>query len=192
MDIVIGSEASIATPPTGYVTLFINTDQNNLLYAKYPDGSYQPYSGANNENAGCLADAWMKAVSCALNNGLINATDFEAIMNQGLSVENTSVTDDNGNTTTTLNVGSRQNAIVSIALDSNAFTIAAAGTHQIITTFNPTNASNKTLTYLSSNVAKATVSSTGLVTGVATGSATITVIPAADPSKAQVVTVTIS
>lgn len=192
MDIVIGSEASIASPAAGYVTLFINTDKNNILYAKYPDGTLAPYNGSTGEDAKCLADAWMKAISCALDGGLINATEFEAIINQGLTVQTTSTTDSQGNTTNTLNVGSRQTPLLSIAVDDQTVTVAVLGTHQIVTTFNPTSVSNTGLIYLSNDITKATVSSSGLITGVATGSAVVTVIPVTDPSKAVTIIVTIS
>lgn len=192
MDIVIGSEASIATPSAGYVTLFINTDKNNILYAKYPDGSFAPYNGSSGEDAKCIADAWMEAITCALKKGLLDSADFESIMNQGISIQSSSVTDDDGNITSTLNVGSRQNSLVSITVDDDTVTVAAMGTHQIVTTFDPTNTSNQGLLYITSAPSKATVSNTGLITGVATGSAVITVIPVSDPSKAKTITVTIS
>ena len=54
-------------------------------------------------------------------------------------------------------------------------TKAAAETQQITNTFTPTNALDKRVTYESSDVTKATVNASGLVTAVATGSATITV-----------------
>lgn len=52
---------------------------------------------------------------------------------------------------------------------------AAAPTQQLTVTITPDDATNKTLTYTSSDPTKATVSSTGLVTRVANGTTTITV-----------------
>lgn len=54
-------------------------------------------------------------------------------------------------------------------------TKAPAATQQITNTFTPANALDKRVTYESSDVTKATVNASGLVTAVATGSATITV-----------------
>ena len=54
-------------------------------------------------------------------------------------------------------------------------TKAAAQTQQLTTTFTPADAANRTLTYVSSDPTKATVNASGLVTAVATGTATITV-----------------
>lgn len=192
MTIIISSEANAPTPPAGEATLFINTDKNNILYVKYPDGSLTPYNGSNDENAGNLASEWLQAISCALKSGMITASNFEDIMSQGIAIQSSSVTDGSGNTTSTFTVGSRETILNSITLDTTTTTIAVSGTHQITTTFDPTGTTNKGLLYITSNSAKATVSATGLITGVATGSAVITVIPIADPSKAKTVTVTIS
>ena len=54
-------------------------------------------------------------------------------------------------------------------------TKAAAATQQLTNTFTPATASNRNVTYTSSDPTKATVNATGLITAVATGTATITV-----------------
>ena len=54
-------------------------------------------------------------------------------------------------------------------------TKAPAATQQITNTFTPANASNRNVTYTTSDASKATVSDTGLITAVATGTATITI-----------------
>ena len=53
--------------------------------------------------------------------------------------------------------------------------LAVSATSQLTKTVLPTDATVKTVTYTSSNPAKATVSAGGLVTGVAAGTTTITV-----------------
>jgi len=65
--------------------------------------------------------------------------------------------------------------VVSIDVTPATATIAVAGTRQLAVAFTPSDASSDYVTYTSSDVTKATVSATGLVTGVASGSATITV-----------------
>jgi len=62
-----------------------------------------------------------------------------------------------------------------IAVAPTTLTMAILDTHQLAVTFTPASPTNQGLTWGSSNPAKATVSVTGLVTAVATGSATITV-----------------
>lgn len=66
-------------------------------------------------------------------------------------------------------------AVTSVSVNPTAASIAPAGTTQLTATVLPTNATNKIVTWTTSNAAAATVSTTGLVTGVAAGSATITV-----------------
>lgn len=62
-------------------------------------------------------------------------------------------------------------------LDSTApaGNLAVAATKQITNVFTPANATDKRVTYASSNTGRATVSATGLVTGVAAGAVVITV-----------------
>lgn len=62
-----------------------------------------------------------------------------------------------------------------ISVSPATVTKTAGATQQLTTSFTPTNSSNRGLLYSSSNPAKATVSATGLITAVASGTATITV-----------------
>lgn len=67
----------------------------------------------------------------------------------------------------------------------------AAPTVQLAVTPTPANATNKTVTYVSSDPTKATVSATGLVTRVANGETTITATSlAGDVTATKVITVT--
>lgn len=66
-------------------------------------------------------------------------------------------------------------AVTSITLDKTSVSLAKGKTLQLTATVNPKNATDKTLTWASSNDAVVTVSPNGLLTGVAEGKATITV-----------------
>lgn len=66
-------------------------------------------------------------------------------------------------------------SVTDITVTPTSKTLTIGGTQQLTATVLPTNATNKTVTYKSSNSSVATVSSTGLVTANAEGSATITV-----------------
>lgn len=70
-------------------------------------------------------------------------------------------------------------------------TKAPGATQQITNTFTPSNASNQAVAYTTSDATKATVSASGLITAVATGTATIT-ITSADGGLTGTVVVTIS
>lgn len=65
--------------------------------------------------------------------------------------------------------------VSSITVNPSTVSMTIAQTQQITATVAPSNAANKTLSWSSSNTGIATVSSSGLITSVAAGSATITV-----------------
>lgn len=62
----------------------------------------------------------------------------------------------------------------SVSLDKSELTLKPNGTARLTATVNPSDASNKTVTWTSSNTAVATVSDSGLVKAVKNGTATIT------------------
>jgi hypothetical protein len=80
--------------------------------------------------------------------------------------------------------------VTSIDVTPATATIAVAGTRQLVVAFTPSDASSNAVTYTSSDVTKATVSASGLVTGVASGSATITIRSA--NGKTDTVAITVS
>lgn len=66
-------------------------------------------------------------------------------------------------------------SVTGVSLDKSSTTMSAGETKQLTATVYPANATNKTVTWSSSDTSVATVSSSGLVTAVAAGLATITV-----------------
>ncbi|HTJ53703.1 MAG TPA: Ig-like domain-containing protein [Cyclobacteriaceae bacterium] len=66
-------------------------------------------------------------------------------------------------------------SVTGVSVSPTSASIKAGLTQQLTATITPSNATNQNVTWSSSNTAVATVSTTGLVTGVAAGSATITV-----------------
>ncbi len=78
-----------------------------------------------------------------------------------------------------------------ISLAPPTATIAVNGTQQLTATFVPANAENKEIVWTTSDAAKATVSASGLVTGKASGSATITATTK-DGAKTATSVITIS
>ncbi|WP_421876726.1 Ig-like domain-containing protein [Marinoscillum sp.] len=65
-------------------------------------------------------------------------------------------------------------SVTGVSVSPASASIAVSGTQQLSATVAPTNASNQNVTWSSSNSSVATVNSSGLVTGVTAGSATIT------------------
>ena len=66
--------------------------------------------------------------------------------------------------------------VESVSLSNSSLTMAEGETHQLTATVLPTNATNKNVTWSSSNTSVATVDSTGLVTAVGVGTTMITVM----------------
>jgi uncharacterized protein YjdB len=79
-------------------------------------------------------------------------------------------------------------AVESITLDKSSLELTEGETATIIATVKPDNATNKTVTWSSSNASVASVDANGTVTAVAEGSATITA-KAGDKSATCTVTV---
>lgn len=75
---------------------------------------------------------------------------------------------------------------------SGTLSVQEEATAQIDATIVPAGATNQNIIYTSANPDKATVSSTGLVTGVAEGEAKITLVAQGNPSISKIVTVTVT
>ena len=83
-------------------------------------------------------------------------------------------------------------AVTGVSLNKNSTSLTAGNTEQLTATIAPSNATNKNVTWESDATQVATVSSTGLVTAIAEGTATITVKSAADSTKKATCTVTVT
>ena len=82
-------------------------------------------------------------------------------------------------------------SVTGVTVSPTTATLAIAATQQLTPTVTPSNASNKSVSWSSSNTTVATVNSSGLVTAVAAGSATITVTTT-DQSKTATCAVTVT
>lgn len=82
-------------------------------------------------------------------------------------------------------------AVTGVTVAPKTASIAVAATRQLAATIAPADATNKAVTWSSSDATKATVSNTGLVTGVAAGTATITVTTA-DGAKTDTAAITVT
>ena len=87
------------------------------------------------------------------------------------------VTTDDGAKTSTCNVTVKAKVIpvTGVSLDKTSLTLTEEETYSLTATVAPANATDKSVTWTSSNTAVATVSNTGVVTAVKAGSATISV-----------------
>ncbi|NDP20548.1 MAG: carbohydrate-binding protein [Paludibacter sp.] len=79
------------------------------------------------------------------------------------------------NTPKTVSIGIATIAVTGVTVSPTSASISVGNTQQLTATVAPTNATNKTVTWSTSNASVATVNSSGLVSAVAGGTATITV-----------------
>ena len=84
------------------------------------------------------------------------------------------VTTEDGNYTATCKVTVKV-PVTGVSLDKTDLSLTEGDTYQLSATVSPSNATNKTVSWKSSATSVATVSSNGLITAIAQGSATITV-----------------
>jgi len=82
-------------------------------------------------------------------------------------------------------------SVTGVTVSPTTATVVAGATTQLTATVSPSNATNKAVTWSSSNTAIATVNATGLVTAVTAGAATITVTTT-DGAKTASCTVTVT
>ena len=95
------------------------------------------------------------------------------------STQTTTSTPSGTSTNTSSGTGTSTSiSVTSVALNKTTDSIMLGSTDQLVATISPTGATNKNVTWSTSNAAVATVSSTGLVAALAGGTATITVTTA--------------
>ncbi|MDR0691929.1 MAG: Ig-like domain-containing protein [Prevotellaceae bacterium] len=109
----------------------------------------------------------------------------------GATITATSNADNTKKATCTVTVVSSIVNVTSVTLNKPTTSITIGATETLIATVLPPNATDKSVTWSSSDETKATVSQEGLVTAKATGSATITATSNADGTKKATCTVTV-
>ena len=128
-------------------------------------------------------------------------TDVAAVSNTGLvtavangtAIITATATDGSGkNATCTITVKNIPVLATGVSLDKTSETLTSKGQTVMLTaTVMPSNASNKSVTWTSSNTSVATVSDTGLVTAKGEGTATITVTTADGSNKSATCKITV-
>ncbi len=134
------------------------------------DGTYQLVATVLPTNATNRNVTWATSNSsiATVNNGLITA--------KAVGVAIITVTTQDGNYTATclVNVGPQTVRTTGVTLDKSTLSMEVDGTYQLVATVLPQNATNRNVTWTTSNGSIATVNN-GLVTAKAVGTTTITV-----------------
>ncbi len=124
------------------------------------------------------SDATNKTVKWTTSNPAVATVSGGTITGVGIGTATITATTSNG-LTKTVKVTVKENSNIvkptGVTLSSSSLTIEEGSTDTLTATVKPTNATNKAVTWSSSNTAVATVDSKGVVTAVSEGTATITV-----------------
>lgn len=160
---IFSSETYTAVPVSGVtlssVTAAITVNSTNQLTA-----TVLP---ANATNKSVTWSSDNTAVATVSNTGLVKG------VSPGSAV--ITVTTVDGGKKATCNVTVNNISVTNVSLNISSASLLIGGEQQLSATVLPANAANKSVTWSSDNTAVATVSNTGLVKGVSSGSAVITV-----------------
>lgn len=140
------------------------------------------------------ANATNKTVSYSSNNtgvATVSSSGLVTAVASGSATITVTTQDGNKTATSVITVNSSNVAVTSVSLSPSSATLAVGGTQQLTPTVLPSNATNKSVNYASNNTAVATVNSSGLVTAVSAGTATITVTTV-DGNKTSTAAITVN
>jgi endoglucanase len=124
------------------------------------------------------SNATNKNVAWSTNNAAVATVNASGVVS-GVSAGTATITvrtQDGGFTATSaITVTSTNVPVTGVTVSPTSASIGVGATRALTATVSPSNATNKNVTWTTSNAAVATVNASGVVTGVAAGSATITV-----------------
>ena len=127
------------------------------------------------------ANATFKYVTWKSSNPTVATVDANGkVTAKSLGMADITVTTEDGGYTATCRVGVQRRpagdvSVTGVTLNKTTLTLSKGASETLTATIAPTNATNKKVTWTSSDPAVATVDASGKVTGVANGTATITV-----------------
>ena len=140
------------------------------------------------------ANATNKTVSYSSNNtgvATVNSSGLVTAVASGSATITVTTQDGAKTAVSAITVNNSNVAVTSVSLSPSTASLTVGGTQQLTPTVLPSNATNKSVSYSSNNTGVATVNSSGLVTAVSNGTATITVTTA-DGNKTSTCAVTVS
>lgn len=143
-------------------------------------------NGTNNPSQAVTWSSSNTSVATVSSSGVVTA---KAVGNATITA--TSQADGTKSGTCTVTVSDSTVHVTGVTLNKNSTSIAVGGTETLTATVSPNNATDKSVTWTSSNSSVVTVNSSGVVTAKATGNATITVTTT-DGSRTATCTVSVT
>ncbi len=116
-----------------------------------------------------------KTVTWTTSNGSVATVDNGAVTAVSAGTATITATADGKSATCTVTVNPKTVSVTGVTLDNTTATISVGAATQLTATLAPTDATNKNITWKTSDASVATVDENGTVTGVKAGTATITV-----------------
>ncbi|TVY10436.1 DUF4350 domain-containing protein [Paenibacillus cremeus] len=163
------TSGSVTPVPVTGVSLNTNTVNLTVLGASY---------GLTATVAPAIATN--KTVTWASNDTTVATVTYGTVTAVGVGTATITATTEDGNkqAAATVNVTNNPVSATGVTLDKSTLPLTVGGTGQLTATVQPTTATNKTVTWSSDHTDVATVNTSGKVTAVGTGTATITVTTA--------------
>jgi uncharacterized protein YjdB len=196
-NIIVGTPASIATPAAGYVTLFLDSTNNNILSYKDESGNVYIYSNGNagdvQDDCCCdIAKDLSSKLACAVKDGVVTMADYSSFMASGISVVGSTTDDGAGNKTCSIVIGQQNVLPTAVAIaPQTAPPISVGGTYPFNAIFTPYNTTNRGVVWSSTNNAVFTVDSLGVITATGAGTATLTATSVVDALVFDAIPVTV-
>lgn len=116
MDIIVAAGSLLPNPPVGSVTLFINSEDNNILSYKDNSGRVWRYNGNDDGDpsgevgkgfAYKIAKKMVDGMAEGLENGTLDPADYQTFISNGLNVKVKETDSGNGTKTYDINIGPR-------------------------------------------------------------------------------------
>ena len=172
----------IATLEVSSVTLNKNSISLNIGATERLTATIEPTNASNK------TITWSSSYP---NVASVNSSGLVTAIEAGSTVVTVTTEDGNKTAMCSITVTTPTIAVRSVTLNKSSATLTIGATEQLTATINPTNATNKNVTWSSSSSSVATVNSSGLVTAVSTGSATI-IVSTQDGGKIAICNVTVT
>lgn len=141
--------------------------ESSMKFTMYGDGDYSSNDNTKILTFSCRINSNVSdSIAPQITDIVLSNTEFEEILTQ--------VTDDAG----TVSVKAKPVAATSVSLNKTTLSLNTGACETLIATVSPDNATNKNVTWKSSNTSVAAVDNSGKVTAIKKGTATITVTTA--------------